>query len=364
MYSAARLRRLGFIVVVAVFAACSNGSERTPERSGTTSIPVVEHEGVPVLEGAIKGPGTPLGDGFTVARGTGLIGAVFPSDTAGRSDSGLRIADRGWRAMLLATGDPDAIMAAYSEQAAAVGLPLAPDHAGPPCLLFLDLLACTMAARIGTPQDGRAVRIVLHRRPSTGEREGLGLTAIVMGEVEAPPVSHMTISYSESGEGGRGVPTSTTPTTTLYDLPPPVLRELDRRKIDDPSSIELPRQWPPLVRSDALLRGGGAGAGQVTATVEPGSLLAAPTGVTPECTFETWAAVLWVTGEPRAVVAAYRRQFIGAGPLERVEVEKRSEGEATVYSVSDQADDGASYSAEAVVRPGEPTWMLIETCHD
>jgi hypothetical protein len=143
-----------------------------------------------------------------------------------------------------------------------------------------------------------------------------------------------------------------------------VLRELDRVKIDDPSSIELPRQWPPLVRSDALLRGGGAGAGQVTATVEPGSLLAAPTGVTPECTFETWAAVLRVIGEPRAVMAAYRRQFIGASPLERVEVEKRTEGAATVYSISDQSVGGDIYIAEAVVRPGEPTWMLIETCHD
>ncbi len=83
---------------------------------------------VPVLEGATKGSGTSIGDGFRVPDGARLLGTTFPTHKprvsvhAGDHD--------GWIAFLAVDGDVPAVYDALIEQARHAGASDIPRAAG------------------------------------------------------------------------------------------------------------------------------------------------------------------------------------------------------------------------------------------
>ena len=92
-----RLRRGALLVlsVAVAFSLCSSG--------------VANGSAAPMT---IKGPGTPLRNGFVVADDTGLVGTVFP------------VASNQWQAVLTIDRDPLGAYDAYVAEARGLGFPL------------------------------------------------------------------------------------------------------------------------------------------------------------------------------------------------------------------------------------------------
>jgi hypothetical protein len=67
---------------------------------------------------ALFGAGAEIGDGFTVADGSTLLGSRVPEATS--IYVGMR--RLGWSAVLLVDGDPGAVLRAYVAQSEALGL--------------------------------------------------------------------------------------------------------------------------------------------------------------------------------------------------------------------------------------------------
>jgi hypothetical protein len=82
-------------------------------------VTVTAH-GTPAVADALRGPGTPLGDGFSVPGGAAVVGAALPSSRqTGYPDLG---ATDAWGALLLVTGESRDVAKALARQGARVGL--------------------------------------------------------------------------------------------------------------------------------------------------------------------------------------------------------------------------------------------------
>jgi hypothetical protein len=321
------------VLLLLLAVACSDRGSTDRDRSEAAPTPsptVTEVSGIPVLAGTTRGPGTPLRDGLEVAEGTVLLGTVFPTGAA-VSINGVPVEDRGWRASLLVTGDPVEVMRAYLAQAADAGLGEFPDGAGSCKDDEKAYYRCEAWSGVWTAAEGGFFSAVLHRR------EAMGATAAV---------SHLLLTYRNAGR-------STSPTTISFT----------ESGAERPSGVPVPSRWEPLAGPGEPFGVGFAPTRPLT--VEPGSLLVAPPGINLDL-FDTYVAVLLVTGDPDEVMAAYADQVADlenvSNPPARVRF-RRDDG-AVVLSTFAEVAGGDSWSLEAVVREGEPTWVLVETTYD
>lgn len=107
-------RALAAAVTLSALMACSG----TASNNG----PVNRQHGIPIRASEIHGPGTRMGDGFTVPPGAVLAGPVL--STTNSSNTGHL---RTWTATLGIDGPPVEVMQQLANQAFAKGLTLAPE---------------------------------------------------------------------------------------------------------------------------------------------------------------------------------------------------------------------------------------------
>jgi hypothetical protein len=100
------------VFVIAV--ACSG--------SAPSSTSIDRQHGIPIRASEVRGPGTPLPDGFSVPAGAVLAGAALPERPTFFS-SGKLLDKRRWSAILGVGGAPKAVAGALLRQAKAAGLP-------------------------------------------------------------------------------------------------------------------------------------------------------------------------------------------------------------------------------------------------
>jgi hypothetical protein len=300
-----------------VVAGCWSG-DGTPE---TTRV-----AGIPVIRDAISAAGTPLGAGFKVPRGAVLVGGAVPVENAvvyrGRPRR-----DRGWTALMLATGDPQALLASVTDQAAAIGI-----RATTAGCFDGDALECSIA----------------------GEHIG-GRTRSVSASIRRQRATTFNGPYSQLIVEYHDYATFRT-TSSVYEgqtLP---------RHLRAP---QVPRDWPALAGpGDTLIRIVGDTVGDLV--VEPHTYLAAPLfsgGCTPSV-----VAVLIVDGEPRDVATAYSRQIESLGrpnePDAKAHVRTRRDGRATVYEFNQTPHGATTFHGQLVEREGRVPWLVIEACRE
>jgi hypothetical protein len=258
---------------------------------------------IPAEASALRHAGATLGNGFSVAEGSALVGEVFtypPGTTSNAPYGSAPIVDRGWRAVLLVVSDPRAVLRRYAAQAVAVGL-------GPEGLT----LGCSdrtvyecYGGRSFTDDDPRSVSLALTR-----------------GSTEFGAVSHLLIDYHELSRPPAGRDSqSPRGEVDLSDVPPPV-----------------PKTWDPLAGVGESMFAGAdvpyaSSAPPPPLRVEPGSQLVAPVSFTSSL---DWRAVLRVTGDPVAVARAYRRQLLD------VQASSRQRGDHSVTVGEVQASESA-----------------------
>jgi hypothetical protein len=299
------------LAIALLLAACAGDDD--------DDLGVTEVAGIPVLGEHTSGAGAELGDGFTVVDGTVLLGDVVPTG-ADVEFEGRIIEDRGWRAMLLVTGDAETVLDAYAGQAADMDLPLTDPYGGRGCLDDRSgVVSCARRGQAGSDQDVRSVQIELERAPASDGRA---------------PLSHLTIDYTETGE--PPYPPRASDTCPSYICrtvaPPPV-----------------PTEWPPLPKVGQPYE---TDVGQVPGRVEPGSHLvahpASPFGIAS-------LALFVVTGHPEDVLDRYAHQQETRDVFE----ERRRDDGATVLERSWRAG-GGEYDASAVIRDDHPIYLLLE----
>ena len=282
------------VVLASALVAC--GPDDQPP-----SNPVRDLDGIPVREGATQPPGTPLGPGFTVAEGAHLVGTVFPNQH-----------DDGWRAALLVTGDPSAVLESYRQQAKVAGVPM---RNSPVCERTREALKCAVDG--ATDSGDRTLHVALWR-----------------GRVGDTPLSHAYIELAHAEAHAVRAPLLESAITV--DAPP------------------LPRGWElPEVGSEFV---GGV-------HIEPGSELAAPIAFVRGDDDRGFRGVLRVTGTPVEVVRNYDRQWPNEGNIPEPEPWSDPDG-AYVIGATGRRIGGEQYGIEMVIRPGHPTWAWVTTRYD
>jgi hypothetical protein len=328
-----RNRLLRALVVVLMLAACSSDRPSTATK---------KLEGIPTLAGATQPPGTKLGNGFTVASGAALIADVFPLGV-GEALSNLPIEDRGWRALLLITGDPREVVRHYLREAERTGLALRSGDrwAGPSvstvprpdvyCGTDVDQgYLCAAAGTATTGSRTRSLQLVLRRQ---SESRGI-------------PLSFATITYRE-GES-QGPSTTGSASSVQFGPDPPRLPALW-------PSLPRPGQRVPLAFDAEGLR----------VRIEDHTRPVAHAVLGTDCAVGSAVVVLRIDGDPATVLSTYRRQFaslvtvddsVGSG-VQRGHVDSTVVLQVSVLSYT-------TYRLTAFVRKGRPTWGLLETCNE
>jgi hypothetical protein len=281
------------------------------------AVEATDVDGIPVLEGHHRGPGTRIGDGFTVADGSVLVGDPLPP----RAQYGPRRPE-GWRALLLVTGGARDVLDAYARQAAAIGLPVAPQFTTGACRPDTELLACELWGEQRTSERTRRVELSLQR----GRAEG-----------DPGPVSHLVIRYETIG-------------------PPPYGEVVDNGCRCPPGDRDAPapEDWPPLPGDGERLEAAVTRM-QPGLAVEPGSqLVAHPTSLSEG--YGASLALLVVTDDPEEVLAAYVDQLPDS--YDHVEERSRFRGGTVLHRFWGQG--GGTYQADLVLREGRPAYLAIE----
>lgn len=296
------------------------------------SSTVASFGGIPSESAALQPAGTNLGNGFSVAKGTALVGDVFPIPVV-YPYRGEPIIDRGWRAILLVKGDPRKVMVSYRAQASAAGMELR--SAATLCdfdRTNTKAYECFAAGVNDSPDDPRRVSLSLRRGP--------GLFG---------PMSHLTIVYNDPDPpGGVFLDSTLSTAATPGPEPPPV-----------------PNEWGRLARPGDFLFGDSykppGGWVPPPLKVEPDSTAAAAVGPAGNAGSSDWRSVLRVTGDPRKIVSAYRRQLrLRArtfGNLSRTVTTHPYPG-TTMYEFSTQLVGGWDHHIEIVHR-SRGDWMLV-----
>jgi hypothetical protein len=300
---------------VLLAAACSDDGG-----PGTTRI-----AGMPVLEGATRGAGTPLGSGFTVAEGSVLLGAPFPTGI-GIEYRGEPLEDAGWSALLLVTGEGRAVFDAYAAQAEAVGLPLSRASTLGMCAddPHEDTFHCSGFAQQGHADDGRWVRVELWRGP---------------GRTDGPGFSPLFVQYSEIG-----------------DAPDEGAVQRGRADDDGRPAPGLSRDWPPLPEPGEPYE---ATSGQTPLRVPPGARLVAHPGPSGTCGPGGGStAVFRLTGDPREVLDEVSHQV---GTNDVFGLRESREGDADLL-VLGWSQEGGSYTAWAIVPDDGPAHLMVDHC--
>jgi hypothetical protein len=276
--------------------------------------PVTRIAGIPVLEGHTSGPNTELGGGFSVVDGSLLLGVPMPPRASyGANPPPLH----GWRALLLVTGDAGAVFTAFAHQAARAGFVFDETNDGF-CRQEDEVLTCDAYASEGPYEHRRELQLGLRRGQPGPERR---------------PVSHMSIEYSVTG------------------TPPPTAGPPERCECGVADrGVEVPDDWPALPGEgqpfeDSLPH-------QDAMDVEPGSRPVAH----PVPLRGLWSSALFlVTDEPEEVLDRYERQL---DPHDRFERRQRVAGGSRLHRF--WGHGGGTYTADLLIRPGGPDYLLIE----
>jgi hypothetical protein len=316
----------GMLAATLLLAGCTN------EGAGTASIS--RHQGVPVLDGATKDSGTKLGNGFTVAPGSVLIGDVFPVGV-GRRVGNRSVEDRGWQAFLLVTGDPTQVLAHYQHEAKDAAMPLrayGSDTSTPAPMCKVEPVegyVCRGAGYADEDDRARSFSLTIVRRMG----DGRGLASI--------PQSYATLQYSDLDALTSG--------RSAYLVSP----------LPGPDAPALPEGWPSPAGPGDRVDWGNPRAGpiiveaQSRAAIAP-LVMARVVGLSP-------GVILRIDGRPLPVLRAYQRQFarlLGRlGVREAQPIKSRRDDGATVFTVNVIGVSAIRLSAFA--RSGEPTWAIL-----
>lgn len=233
--------------------------------SGTASNngPVDRQHGIPIRASEIHGPGTRMGDGFTVPPGAVLAGPVL--STTNRANTGHV---RTWSATLGIDGPPIDVMQQLANQAHAKGLTLAPE--GPVC-------SSTPRVPVSQPRFCRYTSTPIVR----GQPTAIQSFSVEVQQTDAPTTIGF-VAYQDLAAGPEIVFQADHPTVAAPDL-----------------------MLAPLPAQHGAARGRLPQEGEEIAPGIP--MLPNTTAVTP--VFRSWRgqteAVLRVTDEPDAVFRRY-----------------------------------------------------------
>jgi hypothetical protein len=293
--------------------------------------------GIPVLEGATRPPGTRLANGFTVPRGTALIGDVFPigagvpeSIAVGAgvdANSQSTLGTRGWRGYLLVHGDPGDVVRHFQREAAQGGLTLQPGSRGnSPAFCGFDS---------ETREYGCGARATLRRGLST-RVFWVSVRRWTRTRYGPAPLSYAVVSYEENKQ----------PVDPVLDNPSTEL---------GPPAPPLPNTWPPLPQPGELVP-------PDDIKIESASRVVAPAMVDTSCIYHSSLLMLRIDGDPETVIKAYQSQFERlAGERGETRITRHRQDGALVLRGSALGYD-ARMHITAVVRAGRPVWALLEPC--
>jgi hypothetical protein len=267
-----------------------------------------------------RGPGTELGDGFTVPGGAELLG-IFPLEPSGDLEPGA-----SWTADLRITGSILAVQDELKRQALDQDMEL-----GAGCSTSPEVTSCSFGAR--RVEDGvmrEAVDVELQQTPT----------------LERGYASHGSITYARWGPGeGPEPPTGLGGMTPLDEVPPAV------------APPDVPTVGDPLAEDQVT-------EGNPRIVVAEGSEVIAPVRTYSDCT-GGFDAHLVVTGEPDEVVGDYQRQLDrwtnfrdGRPPTTPV-----FRGHEALHD-SRYASGGGDLTLDVVFGDQEATYLRISRCGD
>lgn len=281
---------------------------------------------VPVADGTTKPEGAALRDGFTVAPGAVAVGDVFPFGAL-VAVAGKPIEDYGWRAYLVVTGDPIAVVEHYRREAREIGVALQPLR---PCGIHPTAIAISDDPMRGT----------LLCEASGGDGKNIDVRVRVLRGSEPRPASWATVEVNRSQVTGQDPGAA-----------PPVV-------IEDAAPL-LASSWPPLPRAGDTFA---FGTRPDALKVEPGSRGAAHVFDDLRC----FALVLVVDDDPEAVAERYRDQFreklveLPVPPLS-----KRHDDGFTVWQTGVDFPGGGGYRIEVFEeRRTRERWGIVSGCND
>ncbi|CAN5523377.1 hypothetical protein BH24ACT4_BH24ACT4_15460 [soil metagenome] len=298
------------MVLALVAAACSGdeGATSTPREeplevlSGRTEVTTADLGPFALEPDGMAGPGTPLGGGLQVPDGSLLLGVPFPD-----------LLGKGYRALLLVTGDPVAVFSAVAEQAGGLGM-----EGDGGCLTVPEGLGCS--GRFVDGADGESLTVsALRRVGPAGVTSGLAV-------VYQPPGSQ---------DPGAQPPLPPTPTDAVFPVPLP---EGPIEGTDQADVVAAVRdtEGPPR-------------------TLEVGSRVV---GLPGPCTCDGpgWSFVVELDGVERDVVAAYARQFTDLG--EPPDISERLADELTILGV--RVGSGSPVAEVRAVLPDSgPAYAIV-----
>jgi hypothetical protein len=306
-----------FVVLVAVSAtAATLLYEETRADAGP----------VPVAAGSTKPEGTALPDGFTVAPGAVAVGDVFPFGAL-VAVAGKPVEDDGWRAYLVVTGDPIAVVDHYRREAREMGVALQP------------LRACGIhPAAIAISDD--PMRGTLLCEASGGDGKHIDVRVRVLRGAEPRPASWATVEVNKSRLTGRDPGAA-----------PPVV-------VEDAAPV-LSSSWPPLPRAGDTFA---FGTRPDVLKIEAGSRAAAHVFDDLRC----FALVLVLDDDAETVAERYRDQFRGKlVELPAPPLSKRHDDGFTIWQTGVDFPGGGGYQIEVFEeRRTHKRWGIVSGCND
>jgi hypothetical protein len=313
------------MTVVVLLGGCSAG--------GSSSEEVGSLEGAPVVRGATGDAGTELGDGFTVAPGSVLLGAPFP-DTSHASVGGIPVPEHGWTALFLVTGDPYVVLDHYSEQAARIGVPIKNPDA--------EFSVCTFnsAAWLECGRSGIDDRI-FSKQPA-GRGLYLDFARTSRDHPGPQAASHLLMTFWDAS--GHALPAWPAPAGATGPAPPP-----------------FPHDWPDLLEPGDHISANDAIADRPL-VIEDGTRMVAPLAPFNTCVTGGFVAIFEVFGDPETVVRGYVRQFEAAGF--EGDVARYDDDDASLIDGRGGQSGAGNYRARAVLRDGRRTYLELSRCND
>ncbi len=327
---------VALVAIALIGAGCT--SDGTEVRAGAGGNDVGQLG--PVLQA-----GDPIADGFVVAEGTSVPGGAFP--TLGATYDGIPD-QRSWSAVVESDLDLPAVLAAYVDQAIALGYTVHGFEAGMTPEQAADA-GCS--ANLAEPSDvadqpppGTPLRVecgVTAERVVDGALESVEIRGARSYESQAEwPADHFRLSllrWPEERGAAPLLPPNTEPTLPTPPLPPP------------PPVSTVPEVTEGEVPVDCA-----AGI-----AIEPGSRLL---GVAFDCTWGADDLVIEVTGDPTEVFDAYVEQ-IGSTPGFNPPVEPEAPSEFDGRPVESSAiwsDDSSMLRVVMLSGDDRPPVILVE----
>lgn len=314
------------MVVVASVYLVACGDDVEPDEQSSTDVPAEA-----VLPRALSGPGSELGDGFTVADGSALIGAPVPLGTTSVVD-GTPVVDEGWKAHLFVSGDPSEVVEAYLEQARAAGMEVNPvpddepfameGEENPPSGYYMCAAVGDMSVECGA---------------TAGDAEGRCLN---LDLVRSGRASHLALTLSTNDPFVCEAPSG-----------------LAGNSAEDPPS---PSTWPDLPGEGNPL--GEPWGSLAPIEVQEGSTVVAAPVARLGC--GVVGALLEVEGDPREVAARYAAEI---ERISRVELgvtteEVRSGGRTLRRHIAQEGGGGRRFEIDLVTGEDDTAWLYLSGC--